>query len=164
MASRGRRSGYEAAFAELGDWIGEGSLLPQDKVRKGNLRWIEARRVPNLVPFFNAKEQGLPMPVMFSTTEAGSPASEVPVEQSVRVENFQPMEAPVTQVGNFQPVEVPPMPVTIPEPIEHSLAAPVESHAPVLDPTVCAMHSRSSVGIHLHRVRKRFLQSLSQSL
>ena len=39
---------YEAPFAELGDWIGEGSLLPQDKVRRGNLRWIEARRVPNL--------------------------------------------------------------------------------------------------------------------
>ena len=132
---------YEAAFAELGDWIGEGSLLPQDKVRKGNLRWIEARRVPNLVPFFNAKEQGLPMPVMFSTTEAEAPASEVSVEQPVRVENFQPMEAPVTQVGNFQPVEAPPMPVTIPEPIEHSLAAPIEPHAAVLDPTVCAMHA-----------------------
>ena len=65
---------YDAAFAELGDWIGEGSLQPEDKVRKGNLRWIEARRVPDLIPFFNAKQQGLPMPVVVSTTEAAMPA------------------------------------------------------------------------------------------
>ena len=61
---------YEAAFGELGVWIGEGSLHPDDKVRKGNLRWIEAKRVPSLVPFFNAKAQGLPMPVTMSMTEA----------------------------------------------------------------------------------------------
>lgn len=60
---------YEAAFGELPEWIDGGSLLPGDKVRKGNLRWIEARRVPSLVPFFNAKEKGEPMPVVVSTTE-----------------------------------------------------------------------------------------------
>ena len=94
---------YEAAFAELGDWIGEGSLLPQDKVRRGNLRWIEARRVPMLVPFFNAKEQGLPMPVMFSTTEAETTVTDVPIELTVSVDNF-----------------VPPA-IIVPEPIDHSL-------------------------------------------
>ncbi|HQU94107.1 MAG TPA: hypothetical protein PLK77_17550, partial [Pyrinomonadaceae bacterium] len=47
---------YDAAFGELPEWIDGGSLMPGDKVRKGNLRWIEARRVPSLVPFFNAKE------------------------------------------------------------------------------------------------------------
>lgn len=61
---------YEAPFGVLGDWIGEGSLLSQDKVRKGNLRWIEARKVPNLVRFFNAKEKSLPMPVVVKTTDA----------------------------------------------------------------------------------------------
>lgn len=61
---------YEAAFGELPEWIDGGSLLPGDKVRKGNLRWIEARRVPSLVPFFNAKEKGEPMPVVVSVTEA----------------------------------------------------------------------------------------------
>ena len=66
---------YEAAFAELGDWIGEGSLQPEDKVRKGNLRWIEARRVPSLVPFFNAKEKGLPMPVVVTVAMVGGPGS-----------------------------------------------------------------------------------------
>lgn len=61
---------YEAPFAELSDWIDGGSLLPDDKVRRGNLRWIEAKRVPSLVPFFNAKEKGLPMPVTVTTNEA----------------------------------------------------------------------------------------------
>ncbi|HLA95013.1 MAG TPA: DUF4013 domain-containing protein [Pyrinomonadaceae bacterium] len=61
---------YEAAFGELSDWIDGGSLLPDDKVRRGNLRWIEAKRVPSLLPFFNAKEKGVPMPVVVTTTTA----------------------------------------------------------------------------------------------
>ena len=76
---------YEAPFAELGDWIGEGSLHPTDKVRKGNLRWIEARRVPLLVPFFNAKEKGLPMPLFVSAVE--TPA-ETAAEPIVAADNF----------------------------------------------------------------------------
>ncbi len=62
---------YEAALAELPEWIGEGSLQPQDKVRKGNLRWIEARKVPALTPFFNARERGEPMPFVQTITDAG---------------------------------------------------------------------------------------------
>lgn len=60
---------YEAALADLPEWIGEGSLQPDDKVRKGHLRWIEARRVPSLIPFFNAREKGEPMPVVKTVTE-----------------------------------------------------------------------------------------------
>ena len=59
---------YEAQFAELPDWISEGSLQPEDKVRRGNLRWIEARKVPQLVPLFNAKAKGEPLPVVVSET------------------------------------------------------------------------------------------------
>lgn len=66
---------YDAAFGELPEWIDGGSLMPGDKVRKGNLRWIEARRVPSLVPFFNAKEKGEPMPFVVTVTE-GEPAPE----------------------------------------------------------------------------------------
>lgn len=55
---------YESNFDELTKWIDEGSLLPQDFVKRGNLRWIEARKVPSLFPFFNAKEKGLPPPVV----------------------------------------------------------------------------------------------------
>ena len=31
---------YEANFAELADWIADGSLQQQDIVRSENLRWI----------------------------------------------------------------------------------------------------------------------------
>ena len=55
---------YDATFGELGDWIGEGALQPEDKVRKGNLRWIKAHKVPGLVTFFNAKARGEAMPVV----------------------------------------------------------------------------------------------------
>jgi hypothetical protein len=60
---------YEANFEELAQWIADGSLLPQDKVRRGNLRWIEAQKVPLLHGFFNAKELGVaPPPVVVTTT------------------------------------------------------------------------------------------------
>src|SRR5215207_5250585 len=81
---------YEAPFGELSDWINEGSLLPGDKVRKRNLRWIEARRVPTLVPFFNAKEQGLPLPIVVNTVD--SVATDVPVAaaSALTPDNFAP--------------------------------------------------------------------------
>lgn len=68
---------YEANFEELTQWIAEGSLLPQDKVRRGNLRWIEANKVPGLRGFFNAKELGIAPPTV-STTTAQSPTQNQP--------------------------------------------------------------------------------------
>ena len=50
---------YEAGFSEFVEWIVDGSLQPEDLVRRGNLRWIEAQKVPKLAPFFNAKANGL---------------------------------------------------------------------------------------------------------
>jgi hypothetical protein len=50
---------YEANFDELTQWISEGSLLPQDKIRRGNLRWLEAGKISMLYGFFNAKELGI---------------------------------------------------------------------------------------------------------
>lgn len=73
---------YDAAFDELPEWIAEGSLLPGDKVRKGNLRWAPARSVPRLLPFFNAKERGEPMPVIVTTSKPEpAPAGAVAPEQ-----------------------------------------------------------------------------------
>src|SRR5215468_9216447 len=80
---------YEADFAELTVWIAEGSLLPEDKVRRGNLRWIEARKVPPLVAFFNAKANGAPPPpVVVSTTIADAP---LPPEEAFEA---QPVDLP----------------------------------------------------------------------
>ncbi|MEZ5346059.1 MAG: hypothetical protein R2681_10950 [Pyrinomonadaceae bacterium] len=45
---------YEAEFADLLDWIAERSLLETDKVSRGNLRWLEAGKVPALAKHFRA--------------------------------------------------------------------------------------------------------------
>ena len=148
---------YEAAFRELGDWIGEGSLLPQDKVRKGNLRWIEAARVPSLVPFFNAKAQGLPMPVFVSTTEPEqaqkpdvpvvSDTASVTTNLSTLVPN--PVDSVPGQAGNsFQTpsdqftgsVVTPPSLGVPPDPIDHTIATPQETHGAQPNPDQCALH------------------------
>jgi hypothetical protein len=49
---------YDANFSELSNWVLESSVLPTDKVRRGNLRWLEAGKVPGLQEFFNAKSEG----------------------------------------------------------------------------------------------------------
>lgn len=108
---------YQAAFGELPEWINEGSLLPEDKVRKGNLRWIEARKVPALVPFFNAKAAGQPLPVPTQTVNApakqgnevavppptvftnASPSVNVPAKPLAAAVNA---AAPVSETGNIE--------------------------------------------------------------
>jgi hypothetical protein len=46
---------YETDFAGLTQWIAESSLLPQDKIRRGDMPWIEARLVPALAPYFSGQ-------------------------------------------------------------------------------------------------------------
>lgn len=111
---------YEAAFNELPDWIAEGSLLPDDKVRKGNLRWIEAKKVPKLVPFFNAKAAGEPLPVMVSVTEP--PQAEPEADAA----------APKVYAMNSPAVPVAPMPA--PE------AVPSKPSPPTQNKDLCKNH------------------------
>lgn len=85
---------YEAPFEEMAQWVGDGSLLRQDKVRRGNLRWIEAQKVPALVPFFNAKENDLAPPMVTATSQA-----EELQDFSVNAENFQQSSTSVS--GEF---------------------------------------------------------------
>ena len=47
---------YEADFEELKQWIAEGAILPSDRVKRGELRWLAAERVPELCNFFNSVE------------------------------------------------------------------------------------------------------------
>src|SRR5437762_10666853 len=53
---------------EMTAWIADGSLLRIDRVRKSNLRWIEAGKVPQLVEFFNAKDASDPIMPLVTTT------------------------------------------------------------------------------------------------
>ncbi len=74
----------DATFDELTAKIADGSLLRIDRVRKGNLRWIEAGKVPVLVAFFNLKDDSKPIAPSITTTSADAPVQsrgnvEVPV-------------------------------------------------------------------------------------
>src|ERR1700752_553141 len=60
---------YDTSFEEMQAWIAEGSLLRIDRVRKGNLRWIEAGKVPALTEFFNAKDAAAPPAPIVTTTQ-----------------------------------------------------------------------------------------------
>ncbi len=58
---------YHTNIDELRQWISDGAVLRDDKVKRGNLRWLEAGRIPSLISFFNAKDLGTP-----SSTSASS--------------------------------------------------------------------------------------------
>ena len=59
---------FDTDFAEMTSWIDNGTLGRSDKVRKGNLRWIEAGKVPSLMSVFNAKENGQPIAPVITAT------------------------------------------------------------------------------------------------
>ncbi|MGC2237931.1 MAG: hypothetical protein WA584_17355 [Pyrinomonadaceae bacterium] len=102
---------YETNFQGLVNWIDEGSLLRVDKVRRGNLRWLEAGKIPLLYGFFNAKDMGQPMPaIQFSTTEGEVQAgfatqpTEFPdniPEAFTPTQNFSPQQTDFSPPNNF---------------------------------------------------------------
>jgi hypothetical protein len=59
---------YEAGADVLAEWISEGALQPHDMVRRGNLRWIEAGKVPHLALCFRNKTRNTASRVEVSTT------------------------------------------------------------------------------------------------
>jgi hypothetical protein len=94
---------YETNFQGLVNWIDEGSLLRVDKVRRGNLRWLEAGKIPLLYGFFNAKDMGQPMPpIQFSTTEGETPTN-IPTQPLEFL--TQPTEFPNNVPDNFAPTQ-----------------------------------------------------------
>ncbi|MGD9589603.1 MAG: hypothetical protein AB7Q37_14425 [Pyrinomonadaceae bacterium] len=107
---------YTATLDELPVWIDEGSLQPEDKVRKGNLRWIEARKVPLLIPFFNARARGERIVPVQTTTIAEPPAESEPAPETIEG----PHDAPAAIVSTtFEPIveTIAPMP-------DHEAAGP----------------------------------------
>ncbi len=70
---------YDTTFGELTVWIADSALLESDKVRRGNLRWLEAGRVPPLSPFFEAKVNGTEPPAVHVTvTDAADDSGAAP--------------------------------------------------------------------------------------
>lgn len=64
---------YDTSFEELTRLIDRGDLLRMDRVRKGNLRWIEAGKIPSLLAVFNAKEGAEPSKPVITLTKLGPP-------------------------------------------------------------------------------------------
>lgn len=58
----------DTSFPELTALIDNGKLARVHKVRKGNLRWIEAGKVPSLLSVFNAKDNGQPVAPVITAT------------------------------------------------------------------------------------------------
>ena len=100
---------YETSFEAMIQWINDGSLLPQDKVRRGNLRWLEAGKTSLLYGFFNAKELGIAAPPIISSIETSSIIKSNPVSGEVRssINNLQVnvTEQPLSAITgqNFAP-------------------------------------------------------------
>lgn len=91
---------YETNLEELSQWITEGALQPDDKVRRGNLRWLEAGKIPPLMPFFNAKANGSEPPqVQISTAGADN----IPA----RTADFSNTESFANRSGNRRPANQP---------------------------------------------------------
>jgi hypothetical protein len=51
---------YEADMESLKQWVVEGRVLPTDRVRKGNLKWIQADRAPAMRAVFSGAEISQP--------------------------------------------------------------------------------------------------------
>lgn len=105
---------YETTFGDLTNWIADNSLLESDKVRRGNLRWLEAGKVPPLREFFNAKANGTEPPYVYVST---NPTVSSPINQAVDQQVNSPQNFSENQVventtfaqppENFAPTEEP---------------------------------------------------------
>src|ERR1043166_9107108 len=62
---------FDTNFEEMTGLIECGALLKMDRVRKGNLRWIEAGKVPSLLAVFNAKDGEQPAKPVITLTKLG---------------------------------------------------------------------------------------------
>ena len=111
----------DVSFEEMTQWIAQGSLVRIDRVKKGNLRWIEAGKVPALTEFFNAKDLSSPSePVV--TTNSGRSNVEVLGPKSVAAPPVAPIAERKSSVFPEAPFQTP-------------AAAPPASAA-----DVCAVH------------------------
>lgn len=91
---------FDTNFAELTALIDRGELFRMDRVRKGNLRWIEAGKVPALLAVFNAKDGDEPSKPVITLTKLG-PTS-VPGQQTSNRVNAK--ATTVSEPVNAEPV------------------------------------------------------------
>lgn len=132
---------YDTNFAEMAQWITDGALMPTDKVRRGNLRWLEAGKIPPLMPFFNAKAQGIEPPqIQTNITDVSIP----PNEDIAETENFQPVSEQPNSENYFHNQQ---------QPVQFS-----ETNFPIDEPleNFCVLHSESEAKFHCETCANSF--------
>lgn len=138
---------YETSFQELTQWIDEGSLMPGDKVRRGNVRWLEAGKIPTLFGFFNAKELGQPMPqIQFSSPESEITAVKSPPQSAnfAATQNFSPAQTDYLPMNNFTVNEnLPPTENFTPIPQNEATYYQPHFDAQTLNNNVCVIHNNA---------------------
>jgi hypothetical protein len=101
---------YETSFDELKQWVIEGAVLPSDKIRRGNLRWLEAGKVPLLHSVFNAVASGTSPQIQTNVTQV-APAEEPQINNFTNVapNNQLPSEpaTPLTATISSQTLQQP---------------------------------------------------------
>lgn len=121
---------YDTNFDEMIQWVAEGALLPGDLVRRGNLRWLPAGKIPKLIAIFNAKDNGtLVTPPVVTTTTADTEAQPAAYEHVAEIQNFAP------QQNSYQSVSQPAEPVYN-QPIPAS-----QFHNPAMPADACVIHA-----------------------
>ncbi|HEY0426585.1 MAG TPA: hypothetical protein VGC76_02145 [Pyrinomonadaceae bacterium] len=137
---------YETNFEGLVNWIAEGSLLAVDKVRRGNLRWLEAGKIPLLYGFFNAKDLGQPMPqIQFSISDGDTAITEAPFQPAENVgatQNFAANQTSFSPPNNFTLNDnIPPTENFNPQPPPQAFYQPQFEQSPMPNANVCLVHS-----------------------
>jgi hypothetical protein len=99
---------YETDFAGLTQWIAESSLLPEDKIKRGDMPWIAAKFVPALTPYF-AGEAPVPSANAVTSSENFTPAADTAEQVNAIVNEEAPVNfggtAPHTSTGFASPYQ-----------------------------------------------------------
>lgn len=113
---------YETDFAGLTQWIAESSLLPEDKIRRGDMPWIQAKMVPSLEPYFR-----------------GQP----PQASGNVITNAQTYNPSESQVHINTPVDLADAPTNFTAP---SVSAPPQEEIPEIDLSLHSSYAPMSLG------------------
>ncbi|MEO6589483.1 MAG: hypothetical protein ABIP06_09280, partial [Pyrinomonadaceae bacterium] len=143
---------YDTDFAEMAQWISDGALMPTDKVRRGNLRWLDAGRVPTLLPFFNAKRNGIEPPQIQTSYTDGENQT---LENSSETQNFPPpSERQFPTVSENQ----------------HSEIFSKDNHEPIQEPELeqnigdfCILHNEAEAVFHCETCANVFCRECPKS-
>ena len=85
---------YQAELNEIIEWIDEGAVLPKHKIRRGNLRWLPAVKVPELQQHFDKS---------VSLTQTSGEFSNVGVPTALNFSNM----VPAGEVLDLAPPDAP---------------------------------------------------------